>query len=88
MKVKELSCSTITPLDADTFDRLKFLIQPIVGIPDDVFLFCGDFASGMISDISKLVDYADAIENTRNQMRQFYAKCRAGSVGAEDVNAL
>lgn len=47
LKVKELG-QPVVPLDAATFDKLKFVIQPVLNIPDDVFLFCGGFANELL----------------------------------------
>jgi len=49
-------------LDEGTFDTLRNTIRPVLDIPDDVFLFCGDFASGMVADLQKLVEHSQYVD--------------------------
>lgn len=88
LKVHEVPNQIVQPLDSELFDKLKYILQPVVNIPDDIFLFCGDFADGILDDINKLVQYANALSTLKTALSQFIEKCNYGTVSSTDVSSL
>lgn len=85
LKCSDPNCPLVAPLDEKTFDTLKLTIQPVVQIPDDVFLFCGDIASQMLTDIQNLVRFVSKLDAFKQVALSFYSKARASQLDAAAV---
>lgn len=80
LKVHDTPAQFVSPLAQELFDKLRYILQPVVNIPDDVFLFCGDFAQSMLTDISKLSEYASAVDSLCEKLLTFLKHCNYGTV--------